>query len=58
MRALRIRVILEGCKKPLFRGGILAVFICSKCGHVTQDVRCCPKTCPKCGAPREALKKK
>ncbi|HUT99786.1 MAG TPA: rubredoxin [bacterium] len=35
----------------------MAVFICGKCGHETEDVRCCPKVCPKCGAPREALKK-
>jgi len=51
-------LIWRGLRNHFFRGGIVAVFVCDKCGHMTKDVRCCPKVCPKCGAPKEALKKK
>ncbi len=35
----------------------MAVYQCKKCGFQTKDVRCRPKTCPECGAPRDEFKK-
>ena len=42
----------------LTNGGPMAVFVCGKCGHETAQMRCKPKSCPKCGAPGGELKKK
>ena len=56
----RININLETSHTHLDvkRGAVMAVYVCGKCGYETGDVRCRPKSCPKCGAPRDEFKKK
>ena len=34
----------------------MPIWVCKKCGYKTEG-RCRPKSCPKCGAPKEEFEK-